>query len=64
MQIIYRVDETEDLIRADRLAAEHLHNFLLTMPPRIVGESLYNQTEERLAVLYGRIEPYQPFGPY
>lgn len=55
-----------DLIELDELryAAEHLHGILDSLSPEHIGTRLYHRLENKLAVLYGELEPYQPFGPY
>lgn len=53
-------DELHEL----RQQAERLAAFIESVSPGTVGYRLLEQAEERLAVIYGRIERYTPFGPY
>lgn len=64
IEILYPPAEADALIIADRHAAERLHAALNTLTPDTIGAALYSRLEDKLCVLYGRLEPYQPFGPY
>lgn len=56
--------QPDELIIVNRHAAEHLHGILDSLSPEHIGTRLYHRLENKLAVLYGELEPYQPFGPY
>lgn len=58
------IDETTVLeTYAQREAAETLHEFVLSVSPTTLGDMLHSRLEDKLAVLYGRLTPYQ-LGPF